>query len=132
MTDRSIVRIPTSRLLPAVTAAIDAWGAERWAKADVLIAAEMARPMPTTWWRRLWDTPPAATREEAIERLKVPLAGPPWDRWHAIWYDGEHTIDRLTALRDACEMRQDAVEVVVSDVALFKRWYVAEDGRVWR
>ena len=56
---RSTVRLPTSRLLPAVTAALKAAEGERWADVEAAIALEMSRPV--RWW-----TVRATTQTEAV------------------------------------------------------------------
>ena len=128
---RSTVRLPTSRLLPAVTAALKAAEGERWADVEAAIALEMSRPV--RWWTRRFGTMPAATREEALARVKAKDTTFPYtSQWNDIWYRGSATRERLQALKDACELRQDHVDVVVDDVALFKGFYDADDGRVFR
>ena len=127
MTDRSATtaRVPTSRLRPAVAAAMEAYRRERWAKVNALVATEMAIPAPTTWWGRRFGKRPAATREEALARVKAPLDHGLWSAWDEIWRDYREEWKRLAALRDACDLGLDAVDVSAEDVALFKAHYDA-------
>lgn len=124
------VRVPTARLLPAVTAAMEAYRAARWAEIDEAVEKEMSGPIPQGWWARTFDRHPAKTREEATERLKTkPEFG--WSRWDAIWHTDDDAWAKLTALRDACELRLDHVEVAADDVRVFKEFYQA-GGEAYR
>lgn len=118
------VRIPTSRLRPAVEAALEAYRSERWAKIDAAVQVEMSRPEPTGWWGRRFGKRPAATRDEALARVKAQRDEfPSWSVWTEVWYDGTGEAEKLLALADACALGLDAVDVAVADVALFKAHY---------
>lgn len=118
------VRIPTARLRPAVDAAMAAYREERWAKIDAAIDAEMNHPEPAGWWGKRFDKRPAATREEALARVKAPRNDfPSWSLWTEVWYDPSGEAEKLCALADACALGLDAVDVAVADVALFKAHY---------
>lgn len=124
--DRSTttVRVPTARLLPAVTAAMEAHRRERWAEVNKAVATEMALPVPTGWWGRRSGRQPAKTRDEAIERVKATRdTFPSWSLWDEIWWVGRGERAKLQALKDACELRLDHVDVAADDVALFKAFY---------
>lgn len=126
------VRIPTARLRPAVEAALEAYREERWAKIDAAIDAEMNHPEPTGWWGKRFGKRPAATREEAIARVKAQRDGfPSWSMWTEVWYDASGEGEKLLALSYACSLGLDAVDVDVTDVALFKAHY-RPDGEVYR
>lgn len=118
------VRVPTVRLRPAVEAAIEAWKRGRRAEVEKALAALMAPPV-LTWWERLLRIDPGAplTREQALERLKCSHDSWRTPEYELIWLRGRASLDRLSALKDACDLALDAVDVAVEDVALFKAHY---------
>lgn len=126
------VRVPTSRLCPAVEAALVAWRRERHAQVEAVLAAAMAPPV-RTWWERLLriDAGVPFTRDQAMAKLQTPrsqFGRSEYDRIRSDW-DGDYA--RLDALRDACDLGLDAVDVGVADVALFKAHY-RPDGEGYR
>ena len=122
------VRVPTSRLRPAVEAAREAIRTAFWKGVDAAIAEEMGRPEPTTWWRRHFGPHPARTREEAVERLKAPPREFGFSRWDEMWYPHRARWEALGVLADACALGLDAVDVAASDVWLFKQHYGAGES----
>lgn len=126
MSERSTttIRIPTARLRPAIEAALAAWFAARDGRVEEAIRAEMSLPEPVGWWARTFDKRPAKTRAEAIARLKAPREYI-WSRWEEIHATNTATWRTLSALKDACDLGLDAVDVSLDDVGTFKAHYDA-------